>query len=289
MAKGLKAELENMLARHAGGEAIWELRSPAESLSEMAQDVFGGYAGLDGAGVRPCYLHNPPDLDFRIPVLDLIGRLWARRQIEKLVLEALYDLHSPLEETFVYAVIFAAWDANAIVRIGNLRRGHMLDMSLTENVPDEFEIRVQPQIGEMHPDFVVSYRSPVIGTSPLEYVDSQLAIELDGHDFHERTKEQARRDKKRDRDLSALGFPVARFTGSEIFAAPLEKATWALDHAQHLAWRPMWQRRFRDPEQDWFALVAQQDWRRTELIAETGFTLEQWAERLGVSPPKAGG
>lgn len=48
-------------------------------------------------------------------------------------------------------------------------------------------------------------------------VDKLIAIEVDGHDFHERTKEQAQRDKKRDRDLQALGWRVMRFTGSEVF------------------------------------------------------------------------
>ncbi len=42
-------------------------------------------------------------------------------------------------------------------------------------------------------------------------------IECDGHDFHERTKEQAQRDKKRDRELQAAGYKVFRFTGSEIW------------------------------------------------------------------------
>lgn len=44
-----------------------------------------------------------------------------------------------------------------------------------------------------------------------------LAIECDGHDFHEKTKEQAARDKARDRALSAAGVKVLRFTGSEIW------------------------------------------------------------------------
>lgn len=44
----------------------------------------------------------------------------------------------------------------------------------------------------------------------------RLAIECDGHDFHERTKEQAARDKRRDRELVAAGWQVLRFTGSEI-------------------------------------------------------------------------
>lgn len=45
---------------------------------------------------------------------------------------------------------------------------------------------------------------------------TRLAIECDGHDFHERTKAQARRDKKRDRDLMIMGWRVVHFTGSEI-------------------------------------------------------------------------
>ena len=49
----------------------------------------------------------------------------------------------------------------------------------------------------------------------------QVVVECDGHDFHERTKEQATKDKARDRQLLALGFPVMRFTGTEIFMQPL--------------------------------------------------------------------
>jgi len=41
-------------------------------------------------------------------------------------------------------------------------------------------------------------------------------IECDGHDFHERTKDQASRDKQRDRTIQAAGHPILRFTGSEI-------------------------------------------------------------------------
>ena len=45
----------------------------------------------------------------------------------------------------------------------------------------------------------------------------KIGVECDGHDFHEKTKEQAARDKKRDRDLQALGYRVLRFSGSEIY------------------------------------------------------------------------
>ncbi len=45
----------------------------------------------------------------------------------------------------------------------------------------------------------------------------KLAIECDGHDFHEKTKEQAAHDKKRDRAITAEGYRMFRFTGSEIW------------------------------------------------------------------------
>ncbi len=48
----------------------------------------------------------------------------------------------------------------------------------------------------------------------------KIVIECDGHDFHEKTKEQARRDKNRDRELLKLGFKVLHYTGSEIWENP---------------------------------------------------------------------
>lgn len=47
-----------------------------------------------------------------------------------------------------------------------------------------------------------------------------VVVECDGHAFHEKTKEQAARDKRRDREILAAGYPVMRFAGSEIFKDP---------------------------------------------------------------------
>jgi very-short-patch-repair endonuclease len=47
-----------------------------------------------------------------------------------------------------------------------------------------------------------------------------IVVECDGHDFHEKTPEQAKRDKKRDRDMIKAGYHVLRFTGSEIVNDP---------------------------------------------------------------------
>lgn len=51
-----------------------------------------------------------------------------------------------------------------------------------------------------------------------------IAIECDGHDFHERTKQQAAYDRSRDRELLIAGVPTLRFTGSEIVHA-VERCT----------------------------------------------------------------
>lgn len=46
-------------------------------------------------------------------------------------------------------------------------------------------------------------------------------VECDGHAYHERTKEQAQRDRSRDRRLQEEGYRVFRFTGSELYRDPL--------------------------------------------------------------------
>jgi very-short-patch-repair endonuclease len=56
-----------------------------------------------------------------------------------------------------------------------------------------------------------------------------LAVECDGHDFHEKTKEQAARDKARDRFLTQVGCHVMRFAGSEVAKNPRDCAQEVMD------------------------------------------------------------
>lgn len=50
----------------------------------------------------------------------------------------------------------------------------------------------------------------------------KIAIELDGHDFHERTKEQVAYRNERDRALQMDGWIVLHFSGSELNSRPRE-------------------------------------------------------------------
>lgn len=65
-------------------------------------------------------------------------------------------------------------------------------------------------------------RLDIVAVVHPEWIDDRvvLVVELDGHDFHERTKEQATRDKSRDRELARKGWRPARFTGSEVYRNP---------------------------------------------------------------------
>lgn len=57
-----------------------------------------------------------------------------------------------------------------------------------------------------------------------------VVIEVDGHDYHERTKEQAERDKHRDRFMTATEARVFRFTGREVWRDSIACAKEVLDY-----------------------------------------------------------
>lgn len=58
-----------------------------------------------------------------------------------------------------------------------------------------------------------------------------LIVECDGHNSHERNKEQAARDRSRDRWAVQSGYAIFRFTGSEIWRDPLGCALQITDWA----------------------------------------------------------
>lgn len=74
----------------------------------------------------------------------------------------------------------------------------------------EAYFKPQEKIGNYTVDFLIEVHEK-----------KYIVIECDGHEFHEKTKEQAKHDKERDRFLQKEGYPVYRFTGSEIFNNPL--------------------------------------------------------------------
>ena len=82
------------------------------------------------------------------------------------------------------------------------------------------------------PDFVAS-RAAQRGIAP-----PRVAIELDGHEFHERTKEQVAYRNERDRDAQAAGWTILHFSGSELYRDPLKCARGVMElcRAKHDEW-----------------------------------------------------
>src|SRR6185503_2631500 len=74
----------------------------------------------------------------------------------------------------------------------------------SDDYGDEWHLYSQVFVDSYHLDFVI------------ETSYGQLVIECDGHEFHDRTKQQAAYDRSRDRLLALNGITVIRFTGSEI-------------------------------------------------------------------------
>lgn len=60
----------------------------------------------------------------------------------------------------------------------------------------------------------------VVWFSDISKLYGALAVECDGHEWHERTKEQAKKDRSRDRSRLRNGVASVRFTGSEIHNSP---------------------------------------------------------------------
>jgi hypothetical protein len=132
---------------------------------------------------------------------------------------------SPIERLFLAAVVCqgaelsntAAADAHEYARrvprcgLGRKGVGYVLT-----NHDEVFVWLVQPWITSGERRFRVDLA--LIPRAAFQQDHIRFVVELDGHDFHEKTKEQARRDKARDRELSSLGWRVLRFTGSEVFA-----------------------------------------------------------------------
>lgn len=86
-----------------------------------------------------------------------------------------------------------------------------------ENINTELQKRINRN-GESFQNIIPIDKTNIL-TIPDFYIESngkRICIYADGHTYHERTENQALRDRNIDRELQILGFIVLRFTGKEI-------------------------------------------------------------------------
>lgn len=92
-------------------------------------------------------------------------------------------------------------------------------------------------------DYRVDFRVVCQSHPSLASQFPKIAIELDGHEFHEKTKEQVAKRNGRDRALMLSGWRVIRFSGSEFYRKPYDciedawtQADFALADLVHAEW-----------------------------------------------------
>lgn len=116
---------------------------------------------------------------------------------------------SPIEDLFYIAC--NVWCASESM---NLNPHFYSADGVIENKRGVF-LEPQKQIGVYRVDFLLSQN----GLGPNEYL-TPVIIELDGHDFHDKNKQQRAYEKARDRFFVKSGYKVLHFTGSEVVADP---------------------------------------------------------------------
>lgn len=140
----------------------------------------------------------------------LASKLYAASELQMLLWlgDAARRWGSPIEAQMFLALVWEAVSEKATPIMGRTT------LCAASNENGFVVIEPQKEIGPYRADFLVWGAHPEVGTGP------RVVVECDGHDFHERTKEQARHDKQRDRTMQRDGLTVFRFTGSEIYSDP---------------------------------------------------------------------
>lgn len=113
-----------------------------------------------------------------------------------------WNTESPIES------IFAIWWT--VIEQRSFNRLHLSPQVAIEAAGESWRLdfQVLPTAGQDYGALVNSSLCPLI------------AVELDGHDFHERTREQVDLRNRRDRALTSNGWLVWHVSGSELHASP---------------------------------------------------------------------
>ncbi len=156
-----------------------------EAELRLIEEVFGDQIGLTSNDLKP----------------DITTRLeWLKRRVGKEFerdIKVAIDRHkitSPIEQIFLME-----W------RVAKLDEKYGLTLKPQKTV--------KTAAGDFRVDFLVTRAN---SKGPKLHI----AIELDGHIFHEKSKGQVTGDKRRERAIVSAGLTVLRFSGSEVVFRP---------------------------------------------------------------------
>lgn len=151
------------------------------------------------------------DVGYNFNELDLSERvhtflLGESADYEMSLVDALIDCESPLEQLFSLILI---------------KSGILTILKFNPKV-DVVAIEKQYELVANGNKYRADFFMPVQYNHKNESVIINFVIEIDGHDFHQKTKKQVERDNQRTRDLQIAGYEVVRFSGTEIYHKPYQ-------------------------------------------------------------------
>ena len=112
-------------------------------------------------------------------------------------------VQSPLEGSYLVSLLKENFTHSIV--------GWLLDRyGYQFNIESQYEVNYNNT--KYYPDFCLS----IVDTN-REKTIYQIFVEIDGHEFHEKTKEQVRHDKLRERHLLEYCDGIVRFSGSEVY------------------------------------------------------------------------
>lgn len=140
----------------------------------------------------------------------------AKQEADQRLAEIFDDVtgESEIERLLVTAIMYRGW-AGTHEQVAVLLGDRPLPEPARHLVLSTF-VKQQVPIGKWRADIVCytwDHEAKVLKKPGWR----KLVVECDGHNFHERTKEQAARDRARDRAMTLDDYTVMRFTGSEIW------------------------------------------------------------------------
>lgn len=183
---------------------------------------------------------------------EIAGDLFGRRKASSfisMIAPVLANTGSPLEQVMLMALMWVGTNQFDALYV-KLPRERTHEMSPPEDVhwvrlpeliwccqdlqprniwaePSLNRLMVEPQhqLGQYRADLLVTagvetYVFELGQPFDYETITASTVVECDGHDFHERTREQAEHDRRRDRSMQQNGMTVLRYTGSEIWRDP---------------------------------------------------------------------
>ncbi len=185
--------------------------------------------------------------DDAVPALKM-AQLMIVSQHASYTWECLNDVfetcESPIESLFLSGLIVAAINAGWSI----YAEGSYFSLDMEKSNACRLLILPQHTIGEYRTDFLVTFtydhheKDETTGKTKITKKEYPLVIECDGHDFHEKTKKQASRDKERDRILQSCGYPVFRFSGSDIYRDAIKCGDECIEHLRCQAWGQDWRK-----------------------------------------------